>query len=555
MKSHGSASLRRGKVRPKRSVTLRFAFAMIVSFVLLPLLYLQYHLLRVIDLRHEETRQSSNEPKDMVRSQANRRHQKSGSKGGMTRTTSAILEPPTTITYTPRGAKEPYFSRNVSASVIESVEFPNVDCSSVIPDLPIDNFPTKDPFLPWLHDFFVSEDYQYIRFVAQNKRRCDTGKDNIDVMAFWEPQVTLFQPIPVVQEGDRFRLAASMEEATHPATRFQCVFSHDDENKSLVTLSEFGFDYEYVTWRKLGRPMIDRRGGKDTAMFWLSTLLFSCPIPLQWQHYLWHSHPSSPLYLDLVPIRTPIRADEVLLTANHTGPDEFAKFQSRLFQLENTFGRDSYLPDTPNAGRWKNLPICPRPREEEQQSRIQGGDRSGSRAESKPSYQFVACTWTAASYSRRGDVVGINDSASRLREWILFHLMVGVEHLYVYDNTDVGNSTRPTALWYVTQEFSPQQVTYHPWPCKICNNNRPANVNPGERSSQYAAEASCRERYGPFTEWMTFLDVDEYLVPMKKAPSENSYHWGSILNDMKSKGIPLLQFRSSRARPRVETLR
>jgi hypothetical protein len=42
--------------------------------------------------------------------------------------------------------------------------------------------------------------------------------------------------------------------------------------------------------------------------------------------------------------------------------------------------------------------------------------------------------------------------------------------------------------------------------------NRPADDNPGIRSSQYAAESSCRTRYGELSEWMTFIDTDEYLV-------------------------------------------
>lgn len=40
----------------------------------------------------------------------------------------------------------------------------------------------------------------------------------------------------------------------------------------------------------------------------------------------------------------------------------------------------------------------------------------------------------------------------------------------------------------------------------------PAQKSPGERSSQYAAESSCRERYGSLTEWLSFIDTDEYMV-------------------------------------------
>ena len=50
-------------------------------------------------------------------------------------------------------------------------------------------------------------------------------------------------------------------------------------------------------------------------------------------------------------------------------------------------------------------------------------------------------------------------------------------------------------------------------PSRVCNNNIPAHENTGERSSQYAAENSCRARYGPYTEWMASFDTGEYGIP------------------------------------------
>mmetsp|Transcript_15669 Transcript_15669/g.35950 ORF Transcript_15669/g.35950 Transcript_15669/m.35950 type:complete len:342 (+) Transcript_15669:3-1028(+) len=121
--------------------------------------------------------------------------------------------------------------------------------------------------------------------------------------------------------------------------------------------------------------------------------------------------------------------------------------------------------------------------------------------------------------------------------------MVGFDHVYVYDNS----ATQPGAdtLQAICKEFP--FVTYHRWPCQICNNHRPSHKNPGERSSQYAAEASCRERYGPSTEWMAFLDTDEYLVPMGENDS-----WKPFLE--KQKNVHILKMRSSRAKPRRELM-
>ena len=38
-----------------------------------------------------------------------------------------------------------------------------------------------------------------------------------------------------------------------------------------------------------------------------------------------------------------------------------------------------------------------------------------------------------------------------------------------------------------------------------------AHENTGERSTQYAAESSCRARYGPYTEWMASFDTGMLL--------------------------------------------
>jgi hypothetical protein len=94
----------------------------------------------------------------------------------------------------------------------------------------------------------------------------------------------------------------------------------------------------------------------------------------------------------------------------------------------------------------------------------------------------------------------------------------------------------------------PSFVTLHPWPAKICNKNRPNHKNPGERSSQYAAEASCRERYGPLTDWMAFIDTNEYLVPMRNAS------WETVLQEAEEQGTHVLKMRSSRGKPRTKLM-
>jgi hypothetical protein len=310
-------------------------------------------------------------------------------------------------------------------------------------------------------------------------------------------------------------------------------------------LSLYPFNYEYVTWRKGKKVMFDETG-KDSTQFWLSTLLFSCPVPDEFQPLI-ASIGTPQLHLDLIPIRTPARR-RFLLTHNHTGP-KLSK-STPLFNTPIHFGTDHILPHPNDAGRWANLPICSHPVENSVSINEKKKVENTASANTKPN-RLVACTWAASSYSRRGDVDRVSDSAARLEEWIHFHLLVGFDHLYVYDNSDIPvNET--SDLQVVAGKFSTTEVTYHRWPCHLCNNNRPGHKNPGERSSQYAAESSCRERYGEITDWMAFIDTDEYLVPM--TPPAGNYTWHPLLDEMDRKKIKILKLLSSRGKPRVDLM-
>jgi len=427
----------------------------------------------------------------------------------------AFLEPPTTLDTNTR----PLPPRKASASLLTKVEYPQVSkCLQLMETWPINEFPSDDPYLPWIHDVFPSRDGTSVQFVAQNKRRCHVGEDQEAEMKHWEPQISLLQPVPVLEmENGRYRLS-SPEEATWNETRFTCRFH--TATQEYTTFSVFPFNYEYVSWRKNKATMFQQKG-KDNMQFWLSQLLFSCPVPEELQALVkTGSHvvnDQSNLWLDLVPIRTPARHGDPLFTTNHVGPDTLRTLVT--FDTQREWGSQHVLPSIQDSGRWANIPVCLPPPPQR--------------------HRLVACTWTAASYTRRGDAVGVSDTAQRLREWILFHEMVGFEQLYVYDNT-VGEES---PLLDICAEFD--VCNYHSWPAQVCSNNRPNHPNPGERSSQYAAEASCRERYGPSTDWMAFIDTDEYLVPMK------SDTWKDVLDEMDADGTKILKMRSSRAKPRL----
>jgi hypothetical protein len=248
----------------------------------------------------------------------------------------------------------PLPTRNTESARLKKVTFRmNHDrCSRVMEEFPVDDFPMEDPFLPWIHDYFPSTDRKYVQFVAQNRRRCDTGEDHEHTMKFWEPQIALFQPVPVIaQEDGLYRLAPNLDTATHKETRFQCHFHTADDSHSATTLSEFPFNYEYINWRKGRKPMLSR-SGKDNSLYWLSQLLFKCPIPSEFQKLLLaDSYGDKPsMYLDLVPIRTPARVDKVLLTANHTGIANLPP-STVTFDPARSFGESHYLPEREDAGR------------------------------------------------------------------------------------------------------------------------------------------------------------------------------------------------------------
>jgi hypothetical protein len=81
--------------------------------------------------------------------------------------------------------------------------------------------------------------------------------------------------------------------------------------------------------------------------------------------------------------------------------------------------------------------------------------------------------------------------AENLREWVAFHRVVGVDHLYLYDNASEDDHLEALAPF-----IDEGSVTVHEWP-----------VFPGQGS----AYDHCLARHGEECRWMAFLDVDEFL--------------------------------------------
>ncbi len=457
-------------------------------------------------------------------------------------------------------------------------------CSKIPTLLPIDDFGTiiLDPYLPWIHDLFLSHDGKFVNIVAQNRRRCHKGKNHLDEMKFWEGQVALFQPVAVKRinvENKKIQYRLSTHEEADPdglETRFICRFKTIDHLRQKVvysgeTLSTYPFNYEFVNWRKMKKTMVE--DSKDQTAFWLSPLMFHCPIPSEHQQEDLKLTNSPQLLLDIIPIRTPVRRndrDGFFFHEGHGGPTSFDAME--------WFGNSHVLPKLDDSGRWENLPVCSlkppetrEPQNSESRTMQIGPEENAYAISSNKPHRLVACTWTSALHQRRGNERRISDGKSRLREWIAFHLEAGFDHMYIFDNTGANatifrlkNEVDPDLeersdqekfqirdnLSSVTNLFPSSKVTRIDWPATICNNNRPAHDDPGERSSQYAAEAACRLRYGPYTDWMASMDPDEYFIPMG-----NNTSWKEILEIVdKTEGRKVLKFRSTRARPLLSRL-
>jgi hypothetical protein len=115
-------------------------------------------------------------------------------------------------------------------------------------------------------------------------------------------------------------------------------------------------------------------------------------------------------------------------------------------------------------------------------------------------HRLVSCLWTSTEYSTRDNQFHVGDGKRRFLEWAAYHKLVGVEHFYLYDNSGASGAN---SLQSIADLFS-DDVTLINWPAKACNNKKDSV---GERSSQYAAEASCRIRFGLHTDWIAQVRV------------------------------------------------
>ena len=87
----------------------------------------------------------------------------------------------------------------------------------------------------------------------------------------------------------------------------------------------------------------------------------------------------------------------------------------------------------------------------------------------------------------------MKDEAPYLLEWLEFHKVVGVQRFYLYDNGSSDNT-----IEILQTSINAGEVILHEWP-----------VSPG----QLPAYEHCLQTYQQDSEWIAFIDLDEFLFP------------------------------------------
>lgn len=85
------------------------------------------------------------------------------------------------------------------------------------------------------------------------------------------------------------------------------------------------------------------------------------------------------------------------------------------------------------------------------------------------------------------------DEAPYMREWIEYHLMIGFDHIYLYNNFSSDNY-----LEILQPYIDKEVVTLTEWPVQY---------------GQISAYEDCAKRFRNESKWILFLDLDEFVCP------------------------------------------
>jgi hypothetical protein len=118
-------------------------------------------------------------------------------------------------------------------------------------------------------------------------------------------------------------------------------------------------------------------------------------------------------------------------------------------------------------------------------------------------------------YGERFNIVAcvVTRNELRLKEWILRNFVSGIEHFIIYDNNHVLDNIDLNITEVLKPFIDAGLVTYLTWPLESKEYIR--GVILGEQD-KYKIQHHCIAEFGPYTDWLTFLDTDEYIVSWKK---------------------------------------
>lgn len=101
------------------------------------------------------------------------------------------------------------------------------------------------------------------------------------------------------------------------------------------------------------------------------------------------------------------------------------------------------------------------------------------------------------------------NESKHLKEWIEYHRLVGVDHFYLYEN---GSKDR--YLKVLRPYLNARLVTLLPWPDRT-EKTMDENLLHWALSTQTVAFENAIHVYAKKeTNWLVFLDIDEFLVPV-----------------------------------------